>query len=173
MQTMFDNFVHYLEKAPPIFLLKSILALLSRHNSRLVFELPPKIDSCLQRTFSFRDYCLQRSFSFRDFCWLNSPAAKVMQTNEHQTSCIKLSQHCQTSVACLPRTNSSLASCDPWRTQQFLEEVSTIDQSAQCGHCLPDCDSVKYSVALSSSKFRCRLVICNISKMPIKNLQTL
>ena len=44
--------------------------------------------------------------------------------------------------------------CDPWMTNQFLAEVSKIDQSQACGHCLSDCDSVKYQVSVSSSKFR-------------------
>ena len=52
----------------------------------------------------------------------------------------------------LPRPAlSMLATCDPWQSTRFLQEVTSTDQ-AQCGHCLSDCDDVKYSVTATSTK---------------------
>ena len=54
----------------------------------------------------------------------------------------------------LPRSDmSKLPSCDPWKTIQFMKEMKEIDLS-QCGHCLSDCNSVKYSVSSTSNKFK-------------------
>ena len=54
----------------------------------------------------------------------------------------------------LPRPGQdNITTCDPWQTNQFLKEISSMDQ-AQCGHCLSDCDTVKYAVASTSSKFK-------------------
>ena len=52
----------------------------------------------------------------------------------------------------LPRPAlSMLTTCDPWQSTRFLQEVTSTDQ-AQCGHCLSDCDDVKYSVMAASTK---------------------
>ena len=53
----------------------------------------------------------------------------------------------------LPRSNdTAMPSCDPWKTNKFLAAMSSMDPSS-CGHCLSDCDSVKFSVSSTSSKF--------------------
>ena len=53
----------------------------------------------------------------------------------------------------LPRANDTvMITCDPWKTNEFLAKISMMDPS-KCGHCLSDCDSVKYSVSSTSSKF--------------------
>ena len=44
-----------------------------------------------------------------------------------------------------------LPTCDPWQTTQFVQEISSTEQ-ARCGHCLSDCDSVKFMVSATSNK---------------------
>ena len=54
----------------------------------------------------------------------------------------------------LPRSNDSqVESCDPWKMIQFQNESRKIDHNLECGHCLPDCDMVKYSTSHSSARF--------------------
>ena len=57
----------------------------------------------------------------------------------------------------LPRSNDTkIETCDPWKTNKFLVEISSMDQS-QCGHCLSDCNTVKYTVASTSTKFKYKI----------------
>ena len=64
------------------------------------------------------------------------------------------SHHLQCIPWYLPRSNDSqVESCDPWKMIQFQNESRKIDHNLECGHCLPDCDMVKYSTSHSSARF--------------------
>ena len=61
-----------------------------------------------------------------------------------------------TEINCIPwyfpRSNGSQTpSCDPWQTHQFRLEMGRVGQD-QCGHCLADCEEVKYMVSSTSNK---------------------
>ena len=42
--------------------------------------------------------------------------------------------------------------CDPWTSMDFMEEMR--NHSAQCRHCLSDCDHITYLPTITTAEFR-------------------